>query len=443
MKEKIKKQIEQFREFVISGRLRESLHLQLELRPYLEDVPYWTAAALMGLVAVVYSSAFTGSIQFALWVRQEHPYFLFILTPACLAFSAWLVETYAKEAAGTGIPQVHRALGLDEKKDADQIESLVGIRVGIVVAVSSLLCVFGGGSLGREGPAVHMAACLFYYVGHQFKKLKPYQEHRSWLIAGGAAGVAAAFNAPLAGVVFVLEELSQQHFHQFKTVVITAAIIGGAVAQWISGRYLYFAGTEMGDVPLSSLPWAVALGIFCGLIAFPFHRLLKPDFERLFQKYFGKGIWFAIFAGLLIAAFSIWVSPYTIGGGTRLLEDLLYQKNFYADWKVVLSRFIGPIFSHLSGCAGGFLGPALALGGALGSQFAHLTGYSNSHLLVMVGMAAFLSAIIRAPFTAWVIVMEMTSSHAAIFPLMLSSLVAFGSLKFFEGEHRKRGKILP
>ena len=73
---------------------------------------------------------------------------------------------------------------------------------------------------------VHMAACLFYVVGRQFHRLWPYTEHRSWIVAGGAAGIAAAFNAPLAGVVFVLEELAQQHFHQFKTVVISAAIIG-------------------------------------------------------------------------------------------------------------------------------------------------------------------------------------------------------------------------
>ncbi len=437
MKEKFKFCFEKVASIIRSGEWRNLLNIQLEVRPYLQSVPYWVAALIMGFVAVGYSTAFSSAIRFADWVRQENPYWLLLMTPASFAVSCWIVNRFARDAGGSGIPKVNLALKLDEKKDAAQIENLVGFRVGVVVVISSLLGVLGGGSLGREGPVVHIAACLFYCVGHLFQKIRPYEEHRSWLIAGGAAGISAAFNAPLAGVVFVLEELSQKHFHQFKSVVITAAIIGGVVSQWLSGRYLYFGHAQVGEVPLSSLPWAIALGMICGSVAFPFHRMLRPESKLAFRKVFGNGIIFAIFAGLGVACLSIWVSPYTIGGGTKLIEDLLYSSEFHADWKIIVARFLGPILSHLSGSAGGFLAPALGLGGALGSQFAFLTGYSNAHLLIMVGMAAFLSGIIRAPFTAWVIVMEMTSSHQAIFPLMLSSLVAFGSLKFFEERFKK------
>ena len=138
------------------------------------------------------------------------------------------------------MPQVIKALSFDPNSQQKELHSYLSLRVAVVVGLSSILCVLGAGSLGREGPIVHMAACLFYFIGRQFSRIWPYTEHRSWIIAGGAAGVAAAFNAPLAGVVFVLEELAQVHFHQFKTVVISAAIIGGMISQWLSGRYLYF-----------------------------------------------------------------------------------------------------------------------------------------------------------------------------------------------------------
>jgi H+/Cl- antiporter ClcA len=94
------------------------------------------------------------------------------------------------------------------------------------------------------------------------------------------------------------------------------------------------------------------------------------------------------------------------------------------------TNFIGTLVSHLSGIAGGFLAPSLALGAAVGSKVSTLGDYSNHSLLVLVGMSAFLSANLRAPFTAWVVVMEMTDRHEAIFPLMVASLVGYGTMEF-------------
>ncbi|NBY20064.1 chloride channel protein, partial [bacterium] len=295
------------------------------------------------------------------------------------------------------------------------------------------------GSLGREGPVVQIAACLFYYVGKRFSTIWPSNEHRSWILAGGAAGVAAAFNAPLAGVVFVLEELAQQHFHQFKSVVISAAIIGGVVSQWLSGKYLYFGYPKIGVVLLSSIPWALLVGVVCGVLAYPFHKLLKINWRNKVPRYFQTRLMFAVLMGFVMAALANFVSPRSIGGGVAVVEDLLLEGE-RADFSLFFARFFGTIASHLSGCAGGFLAPALALGATIGSLFSTAIDYPNHNLMVLVGMAAFLSAIVRAPFTAWVVVMEMTDRHQAIFPLMIASLVSHGTLSFISGPKRIREK---
>lgn len=408
---------------------RSFFEIQLEIRPQLQGIPYWTAAAVVGLVAVVYSGLFSSAIHAAQNGFEQNPYWLFATAPLCFFLATWIVERFAPTAGGTGVPQVVHALSLDPLTQKDEIDRYLNLRVALVVAASSLLCVLGAGSLGREGPMVHIAACIFYFVGRQFHRLWPYTEHRSWIVAGGAAGVAAAFNAPLAGVVFVLEELAAQHFSQFKSVVITAAIIGGIVSQWISGRYLFFAYPSMETVPLDSIPWALLVGITCGLFAFPFQRVLRTDFKQFLPKYFHSRLKFAAFMGLVIATLAVFVNPGVIGGGTYVIEDLLF-KGEEASWSLIFVRFVGVIFSHLSGCAGGFLAPSLALGAAIGSKLAVLTGYANPTLLVLVGMAAFLSANLRAPFTAWVIVMEMTDRHQAIFPLMVASVAASGTMSF-------------
>lgn len=423
------KHVQKLQSLYESSGLSNLLVVQLELRPYLKGIPYWTGAVLVGFIAVIYSALFTDCIAFANWVYETNPKLLLILTPLCFVIVTFMVEKIAPAASGTGVPTVVQAMRLDPLTQPAGIHELLRLKVFVVVMLGSLLGVFGGGSLGREGPMVHMGACIFYFAGHLFQRYFGYEEHRSWIVAGAAAGISAAFNAPLAGIVFVLEELAQSHFHAFKSMIITAAIIGGVVSQWLSGRYLFVGFPNLGSVPLSSLPWALGLGILCGLLAFPFHRLLRDDVRVFFQKYIKTRFGIAVVSGLGVALLTIYVSPKVQGGGVALVSELLFDQSQHADWRVIVGRFFGTLLSHISGCVGGFLAPSLALGGAIGSQFADLTGYPNHNLLVMVGMSAFLSAIIGAPFTAWVIVMEITGSHAATFPLMLASLVSAGTMK--------------
>jgi H+/Cl- antiporter ClcA len=368
----------------------------------------------------------------ARWVLVNYPSWLFVLAPICFVLGRWLVEKFAPEAGGSGVPQVIQALSLDSPRQNADIEAILSLRVAVVVILSSVLCTLGTGALGREGPMVHIGACLFYVVGKKFGKIWPVVEHRSWIMAGAAAGIAAAFNAPLAGVVFVLEELAQQHFHRFKTAVLTAAIIGGVVSQWLSGRYLFLGYPKLGVVPLSAIPWALGLGILAGLVSVPFILMGSPKVRNWFTHYFHTRIQIAAVTGAMVAAIAVFLHSDSIGGGVSVIQSLLFESDFRADWSLVVARFLATSLSHLSGCAGGFLAPSLALGAAIGSWFSTITDYSNHNLLVLVGMSAFLSAVVRAPFTAWVIVMEMSDRRSAIFPLMVASIASYGTSHFLQ-----------
>jgi len=416
-----------------SVQLQRSIdYLQKKIRenPVLESFPYWVAGFFVGVLAIFYSGLFEKAIDACRWILSDHPSWLFLSAPLCFILGRWLVEKYAPSAGGSGVPQVIQALNMESPRQNHQIEEVLSLKVAGIVILSSVICVLGSGALGREGPMVHIGACLFYVVGKKFGKIWPVIEHRSWIMAGAAAGIAAAFNAPLAGVVFVLEELAAQHFHRFKTAVLTAAIIGGVVSQWLSGRYLFLGYPKLGIVPLSSIPWALGLGVLAGVVSVPFLFMGSNRVRDWFSQYFQTRIQIAAATGILVAAIAVFLNPNSIGGGISVIQDLLFEPDFRADWTLVAARFLATTLSHLSGCAGGFLAPSLALGAAIGSWFSSVTDYSNHNLLVLVGMSAFLSAVVRAPFTAWVIVMEMTDRRSAVFPLMVASLVSYGTSRF-------------
>ncbi len=415
-----------------------TLQKQIRENPVLESFPYWVAGFLVGVLAILYSQLFEEAIKVCRTVLTHHPSWLFLLAPICFVLARWLVERFALAAGGSGVPQVIQALSLESPRQNSEIEAILSLRVASVVLLSSVLCVLGSGALGREGPMVHIGACVFYVVGKKFGKIWPVIEHRSWIMAGAAAGIAAAFNAPLAGVVFVLEELAQQHFHRFKTAVLTAAIIGGVVSQWLSGKYLFLGYPKLGQVPLSAIPWSLGLGVFAGVVSVPFILMGSPRVRAWFSQYFQTRIQIAAAMGICVAAIAVFLNSQSIGGGISVIQSLLFESEFRADWSLVVARFLATTLSHLSGCAGGFLAPSLALGAAMGSWFSTITDYSNHNLLVLVGMSAFLSAVVRAPFTAWVIVMEMTDRRSAIFPLMVASIASYGTARFLEQKLAKK-----
>lgn len=409
--------------------VKSELRAYLQTHPSLQGIPYWAAALATGLAAVLYAGLFKkAEVYVQRLLQSAHPALFLGLSPVFFVLSWWIVKRLRPAAAGSGIPQVMAAEQLLEyKKDAGQVRRLLGLRVAAVKVLSSLLLVLGGGAVGREGPTIQIAASIFLAAGRRFHRIWPQITPHSWIVAGGAAGVAAAFNTPLGGIVYAIEELSDSHFNKFKTSLIAAVIISGMAAQWFLGSYLYLGYPALPKTPYGQIPYAVLTGAITGLCGALFGRMLRAlvEWRSAFEDRTLRRAFLAAGCGLAVAALAVFVDGRAAGSGREVILELLFQaEKGEISWTLPLLRFFSPVITYLAGGAGGIFAPSLAAGASIGALIAPLAGAEYMGLHVMVGMVGFLTGVTRAPFTAFVLVLEMTDRHSIIFPMMLAALCA-------------------
>jgi H+/Cl- antiporter ClcA len=392
------------------------------------------AAFLVGLTSVGYARLYKWAEHLATRELGTHPYWLMVAAPTCFVLGWYLVSVSGTRAAGSGIPQVMAAIELQEQRPEHRVMTLLlGMRVAVVKVVSSLLCVLGGGVVGREGPTLQVSASIFYSLGRRVRAFSSTLALDSWILAGAAAGMAAAFNTPLGGVVYAIEELASKHFSRVRVAVLTAVLVSGLVAQWLVGSYLYLGYPQVGRVGLSMIPGSLVVGVSGGALGGAFGAAIfkLQDWLRHHVRLRGITTGFAIAvlcgAALVLLRF---VDERALGPGNRLVSDIL-AGNTVASAELVAVRFGSTVVSYLSGCAGGIFAPSLAIGASLGSWISSWWTGTNAVLFALLGMIAVLTGVTRAPFTSFVLMVEMTDRHSAIFPMMLTALAALGGARFF------------
>jgi len=398
------------------------------------------AAFVAGLVSVGYAHLYKIAEHFSVREFHAHPYWLIAAAPVCFVLGWWVIDRTNVRAGGSGIPQVMAAIELqEERKGHDVIRQLLGIRVAAVKVVSSLLCVMGGGVVGREGPTLQISTSIFYVMARRVRMFSSAVAMESWTLAGAAAGMAAAFNTPLGGIVYAVEELASKHFSRVRTAVLSAVLVAGLVSQWLVGTYLYLGMPSVGQVGLNTIPGAFIIGIVGGAIGGAFGATifrLQSLLRTVRLRRISTGLAVAFACGLALVLFRF-LDPRALGPGNRLISDLL-AGNTVANAELVAIRFGSTVVSYVSGCAGGIFAPSLAIGASLGSWLASWWTGTNAVLFALLGMIAVLTGVTRAPFTSFVLIVEMTDRHSAIFPMMLSALTAlagarlFGSHSFYE-----------
>ncbi len=400
--------------------------------PSLENVPLWLAAILTGFASVGFAWAFRSAEHFSLSL-QGSPWFI-LLSPLCFLTSWYIVFRFAPEAKGSGIPQVMAAISLVNFAGVDKksITQMVGLRTMLVKIASALICVVGAGAIGREGPTIQIAAGLFFILHIPFRTIFPRLDAESWLIAGGAAGIAAAFNTPLGGLVYAIEELATKHFNQFRTTVISAVMVSGLAALWLNGNYLYFnAPPPQTSTALDSF-YAIFLGLISGLAGGLFGLALYEiaGFQKRIPKVWMKAL-FAVVCGLLIVLTIYVVQPEAAGPGKDLISGFLDSK-MNADISLTFSRWLTPIISYAAGGAGGIFAPSLAVGASIGSLASQFFHSNQVEFFIIMGMIGFLTGVTHAPFTSMVLVLEMTDRHRMISSMMLATFSAFVITRFLK-----------
>lgn len=348
-------------------------------------------------------------------------------TPLCTGAIVWLTRRYAPGAAGSGIPQVMAAL--DPSVSAAQRGLFVSVRLSLAKIVLTAWGLLAGLSLGREGPSVQISAGLMH-AARRWLPARSAISDQGLLIAGGAAGIAAAFNTPLGGVMFAIEELSRRPEQRNSGLLVSCIVLAGLVAVSIDGNATYFGVLHVPTVDwqlfgpglLVAMASGLAGGLFAGLLIVSLSGRSNDRWTRWRSR---SPVQFAIACGLLVAVIGVATHGATFGSGyahTRaMLDGQVDPSGLY-----VLLKFMATWLTAWSGVPAGVFAPSLAIGGAMGHDLAAWTGYPHASTLIALGMAGFLAAVTRAPLTSFIIVMEMVDGHAMVLSLMACALIASG-----------------
>ncbi|WP_157684583.1 chloride channel protein [Bdellovibrio bacteriovorus] len=384
-------------------------------------MPFWIAAGLTALISVFYTQVFKICEEWA--IENAHSPWIYATAPLALLASFLIGHFFSKEALGSGIPQVIAAVEMSPTRHP-YLEKLLSIKMVIVKIVGSCVCVLGGGVSGREGPTLQISTAVFYQLSRFWPKKLPQPQLPAMILAGGAGGLASAFNTPLGGIVFAIEELSKSHISLVRTAVFQAVIIAGLSAQLFLGNYLYLGDSSFGTFPAAVLYQTVIIAGLVGLTGAAFAEGLFRIATWRAQKSLSFKIIMTLACGLLLSLTIYLCGAHTVGAGKGVMVELLKNPTATADPLLPIARIFGNFFTYIGGVIGGVFAPALASGATMGQFLSQLFGFANVKLMIMVGMVAFLTGITRTPFTSFVLVLEMSDSHEIILYLMISSMVA-------------------
>jgi CIC family chloride channel protein len=394
-------------------------------------------AALVGLCAGIAAILFRGALSgmdmlrnsLITWAHQFPAWgwifpILFSIIGTLISFT--LMQRYAPETKGSGIPYLKSVLL--------RFQEIEWRRVLPVKFLSGIASIGGGLALGREGPTVQMGGAIGAAISEWLKVST--REKLTLIAAGAGAGLAAAFNAPLSGLVFVLEEVQRD----FQPIVFGAAFLAAAVADVVArlgaDPFPVFSVAKYSTPPLQSLPAFAVLGIIAGLFGVLFNRSLVFSLE--FFNRMKNRTWALIVMGAIIGLIS-WFNPMAIGNGHALAE--LTLKGDIAllaipAWFAI--RFVLTNLSYGTGVPGGIFAPLLVLGALIGLAVGKITqiimpsAVPFPAVFAVVGMAAYFTAIVRAPLTGVVLIIEMTGNYEQMLPLLISCFFAYAVTEYMK-----------
>ncbi|AOB31827.1 chloride channel protein EriC [Bordetella sp. H567] len=409
--------------------LRRKVHQTSRLsRKSVELALLLSGAALVALVSLGFAQLADLALKWnASWIARSS-WLAFILLPFGLAAARWLTLRLAPNASGSGIPQVIGALSLPPGPSQ---YSLVSLRQTVWKIPLTFIGLLAGASIGREGPSVQVGAAFMLAWGRFWKnrRLPLRSFHNNELIAAGAAGgLAAAFNAPLAGVIFAIEELGRSTVLRWERLVLIGVLASGFMVVAVVGNNPYF-GVFGGGTVSHMVGWVLLCGVVNGVVGGIFGRLLGKGPAVLLPARWRSAvrthpIVTAFVLGLALAALGWVMGGTTYGTGYDAAAQLLAghpteQQGFG------LAKVAATLASYWAGIPGGIFTPALTAGAGIGESVWRLTqGVVDQRVLVLISMAAFLAAATQAPLTASVVVMEMTGSQPMLFWLLLGALTA-------------------
>ncbi|MFK0384690.1 chloride channel protein [Agrobacterium sp. NPDC090273] len=383
---------------------------------------FWFGALAVGVISVGFACLADRAqhLFFAATSSGEWAFLLpLLITPLGFTLCAWLAFTVFPNAGGSGIPQAIAARHLRDDEDRSRLLSLKLAFGKIVLTVAGLL---SGASIGREGPTVQVGASIML----QAARWGGMAQARGLILAGSAAGIAAAFNTPLAGIVFAIEEMSRTYESRANGLVLTAVILSGLASLGLVGSYTYFGTSSV--LAETARDWALVL--VCGIGGGALGALFSAGALRISQRIrrwaqampLKRMLTAAAICGLASAMIGIATGGATFGTGYEQARAAIEGEAAPAFF--FIEKLAATFLAMMSGIPGGIFAPSLSVGAGFGSTIAALLGTSIG-LGAIVGMAGYFAGVVQAPMTAFVIILEMTGNHEGVIPIMAAAMLGY------------------
>ncbi|MEK1886916.1 MAG: chloride channel protein [Phyllobacterium sp.] len=392
---------------------------------------FWAGALAIGVISVVFAKLadlaqmlFHGVTHAGGWSE----YLPLVITPIGFVLCAYLAMRHFPNSQGSGIPQAIAARHLTDDEDRRRLLSPKMV-LGKIALTAVGLC--SGASIGREGPTVQVGASIML----QAARWGGMAHARGLILAGSAAGIAAAFNTPLAGIVFAIEEMGKSYQSRANGLVLTAVILAGLAALGLVGNYTYFGEFAAARTDFSDWLLVVFCGVGGGACGALFSALALKASRRVrrwaVSDPLRRLLLLAGACGLGVALIGLASGGMTFGTGYEQARSAV--EGTPLPWHYFIAKLIAGLLSMISGIPGGIFAPSLSVGAGLGSAVGQLLG-SNIALAAILGMAGYFAGVVQAPMTAFVIILEMTGSHSSVIALMCASMLGFGTARIISNE---------
>jgi H+/Cl- antiporter ClcA len=387
-----------------------------------QNLIFVLAAILTGLISIAFgigvvraSALFTHLTTHRLWLTL-------LLCPVGLAGIVFLTRTVFPGAQGSGIPQAIAAMSMENPTDVDTVLS---VRIAVGKFLLTLAGFAAGASIGKEGPTVQIGCAVMNICG-RFGLERSHALQRLLILAGGTAGITCAFNAPVAGILFAIEEMAGSFDDRLARSIILAAFASGITLLLLLGYQPYFgfsrATLPLGLiwllVPLCAVISGVAGGAFAQVLVTP-TRFMPGPVNRLAKDH---PVGFALLCGVILAGLGLISHGQIFDASYGEAREAL-TKGVLPPFDFAPLKFLATLVSYLSGVPGGIFAPSLAVGVGIGTIFSHIVPGVPVTAFAMVGMAGYFSGVVQSPLTATAIVIEMTSNSAMTVPVGIAAIL--------------------
>jgi H+/Cl- antiporter ClcA len=381
----------------------------------------WLVAALLsgaGALLFNYADRYGGAL--VQQAQAASPWIPFAMVSLGMMVISWVHDRFFPGTEGTGIPQAIAALKMEEGPERAY---LLSPRIAFGKMLLLVLALFLGPTIGREGPSVHVGAC-FLYLSRRFADFPRHLVERGLILAGSAAGIAAAFNAPIAGIVFAFEEIGRSFEKDNAGTIVRTAIIACLVSIAAFGDYLFYGRLDLSSPNVEKWLAVPVIGLIGGFLGGGFASALLWVTPRYRRMYRARPLPAALALGLGLGVLGLLSDGLSYGSGYQEAKRVLMD-GAMLPWWFLPTHATASFLTLASGIPGGLFDPTLTSGAALGQLLAPLFTVLEQRETVLLFMVSFFCGVVQSPITSAVILVEMTSARFFVLPLAAAAIVAY------------------